>query len=305
MLKYIDTKKSHFLTNSNNNKIQYNIYSFSNNKNLENNKNYENELNLYYFIKQKNKFNIRDDFDEKGAKKFLLEKFEATMEINLNDEILTPNNKNEVDLPKKNLKEENNMQKKKAKNLSVQKEKSKKQKQEESSNFLKLFANDNKNDNDSNDNNFIYKFIIDNANESEDKFHKKLKKEIKKVETKKKLNKDKTNKNIIYNSLTFKQKEKRKYNSNIKSDKLENPFNFSETAKNLMITEGIEASSINNDDNAITDKLPIKTTDNTINKKENIKILGEQKIIEKKKIYDNIEINSDKESLFNLISDMY
>ena len=128
MLKYIDTKKSHFLTNSNNNKIQYNIYSFSNNKNLENNKNYENELNLYYFIKQKNKFNIRDDFDEKGAKKFLLEKFEATMEINLNDEILTPNNKNEVDLPKKNLKEENNMQKKKQKTYLFRKKSQKSRK---------------------------------------------------------------------------------------------------------------------------------------------------------------------------------
>ena len=140
MLKYIDTKKSHFLTNSNNNKIQYNIYSFSNNKNLENNKNYENELNLYYFIKQKNKFNIRDDFDEKGAKKFLLEKFEATMEINLNDEILTPNNKNEVDLPKKNLKEENNMQKKKSKKLICSERKVKKAETRRIFKFFKIIC---------------------------------------------------------------------------------------------------------------------------------------------------------------------
>ena len=98
----------------------------------------------------------------------------------------------------------------------------------------------NKMDN-SNDSNFIYKFILDNANESEEIFLKKLKKQMKSIEIK--------NKNSVKTLSKFSESkiDKRKSNFNNKKQSLfkgPNPFRFSRDAKILMINEPIDASSI-------------------------------------------------------------
>lgn len=109
--------------------------------------------------------------------------------------------------------------------------------------FIVDKENNESKDNESKDNDYLYKFIIDNADESEEIFHKKLEKVIKKVETQNKLKKDKN----IYRALTTK---KRKDNKDVircisanKTNK-SNIFVFSEKAKNLMTNDDIELSSI-------------------------------------------------------------
>ena len=109
---------------------------------------------------------------------------------------------------------------------------------------------------ESHDSNF-YRFIIDNANDSDDQFQKKLEKVIKKVETQKK---KQEKENAIYKSATNKNKksyipqkkevndinEIARYNS-VKTIKKRNDnlFIFSEKAKNLMTNDNdIELSSI-------------------------------------------------------------
>lgn len=84
---------------------------------------------------------------------------------------------------------------------------------------FKIINTENNCDNDSKDN-FIYKFIIDNADESEDDFHKKLKKEIKEVETKKS---NANNKNV--------NNSRRTQISNKKHDKNNIKVNMSEKSE--------------------------------------------------------------------------
>ena len=180
--------KSHFYINSISNKKKKNgLYSLKYNQNQNKNKSIKNELlNINDFIKQKNKFEIKAFFDEIESNIFLKEKEEAMKEINLNDEIFNQEeNQNynnyklinesllkEKKLPNKNLNiklQENNITQK----IKKAKEKSKR-------NSINIFDIINKHNNDSNDSNFIYRFIIKNADESEEKFHEKLEKELKK-----------------------------------------------------------------------------------------------------------------------------
>ena len=307
-----ESTKCHFYNSKSNNKKKNSLYSLKNNRNQNNVKNVKKELNIADFINQKNKFNFKNFFDEKEANKFLSVKNKALMEIKLNDEISNDekSHNNNSELINKSLSKEKNFSDKKLKfkertiTPEIKRRKSKGKK-----NSIKLFdkINKEKSNWDSNDSNFIYHFIINNADESDDKFHKKLEKELKIIETKKRFSRKKTNTDIIYKSATTK-KNKKKRCSSIKNEK-KTAFIFSENAKKLMSTENIEVSSINNDEISTPDKHQMKTVEsyNSLNKKENVKLnlFGEKEIIKDKKINENREIKSDDESLLSIISDLF
>ena len=164
------------------------------------------DLNIKDFISQKNKFYIQDFFNEKEAEKFLNSKKKALMEIKLDDDDNISNDEYEIEINKINNNilrtelnksdiEENNQQNKKSK-IKTKKDKSASPKRKRTTKAKKHNKNNNDNDFDikhlftmnaldknnndnSHDSNYIYKFIIDNANETKENFFKKLKKEIK------------------------------------------------------------------------------------------------------------------------------
>jgi hypothetical protein len=108
-------------------------------------------------------------------------------------------------------------------------------------NFDNIFIN-NKNEDDSKGSDFVYKFILDNANETEDNFQKKYEKIIKDAENKQK---NKNLKNNIYQTTIVKNKRNsQKYKSVKSKRKRLSTFTFSEIAKNLMKNEGLKESSI-------------------------------------------------------------
>ena len=164
--------------------------------------------------------------------------------------------------------------------------------------------------NDSHSN--IYKFFIDNANEPEENFHKKLQKELKKVENLKKNNNSKPKrKSISRKDIEFKPKS---LNSVIfqKNKDTQSVFMFSEKNKNLMKNDDINISSIgekNNIDspknNSISKK--VKRTYGSIqfnNKKIKEKIKKKiTKDINNEEINKNV-INSDKDSIISILSDL-
>ena len=215
------------------------------------------------------------------------------MEIQLNDEIGTSNinddtvNNNSIkDNSNKNITKENNVkinkiihkgitmtpQEKRINKLKTEKTiKTKDERNNKNScdsNSFHIISKCNKESNDASDCNYIYKFIIDNNNDSDDKLLKKLKKEIKRTETKKLNNKKKLS--VKKNTPKINIINTNDNTSKVKSEKKLNPFNFSIKAKNLMINEKIEISSINNDDNTnIQDNNKIKTICTT-NKTNNI-----------------------------------
>ena len=164
--------------------------------------------------------------------------------------------------------------------------------------------------NDSHSN--IYKFFIDNANEPEENFHKKLQKELKKVENLKKNNNSKPKrKSISRKDIEFKPKS---LNSVIfqKNKDTQSVFMFSEKNKNLMKNDDINISSIgekNNIDspknNSISKK--VKRTYGSIqfnNKQIKEKIKKKiTKDINNEEISKNV-INSDKDSIISILSDL-
>ena len=109
----------------------------------------------------------------------------------------------------------------------------------------------------------IYKFFIDNANESEENFNKKLKKELKKVENMKQ-NKEKSKEKAVKvkrKSLSKKDLRKRPKRMNsvsVPKKETQSAFIFSEINKNLM-KDDIDVSSIGEND----------TKQNTNEKKKN------------------------------------
>lgn len=171
----------------------------------------------------------------------------------------------------------------------------------------------------------IYKFFIDNANEPDENFQKKLQKELKKVENLKQ-NKEK--------DKGKKTKDKRKSNSrkdiNIKRPKRMNSvivaktretqsiFMFSEINKKLMVNDDIELSSIGENDkfmsqNNNNNKKYIKRRYGSIRiNNRQVKEKIQQKIsenidTEKEKDFENnnqVEINSDKDSIISILSDL-
>ena len=173
----------------------------------------------------------------------------------------------------------------------------------------------------------IYKFFIDNANEPDENFQKKLQKELKKVE------------NLKHNKEKDKEKEKKakekrksisrkdihlkrpkRMNSVIvaKPRETQSIFMFSEINKKLMINDDIELSSIGKNDKIMSPNHNINKKNikrgfgsiqiNNRQIKERIqKQMSEDIDIEKEKDSENnskVEINSDKDSIISILSDL-
>ena len=281
------------------------------------------ELNINSFIQQKNKFYISKFFNEKETKKFLASKDIALKRIKIEDEIENINNNNRIidkDCKSQKMETKNeekvkhpiqkgnsvSPRKKRTKNLNdknkilnqnknVKNKNNGKKSDNEIINFKKINTETNYN-NDFKDN---YNFIIDNEDESEDKFHKKLKKEIKAVKT----DKNYSNNKNVNNSRRTQKNNMKKYKNNMKvnmSEKKMNPFEYSEITKNLMVGKEIEVSSINDD----TPKSPER------NQTKKLETLGDKKDDTKKYLnYKNNSssqmcINSSHESLMSILSDL-
>ena len=354
-------------------------------------------LNVIEFIKNKNKFYIKNFFDEYEAEKFLKSKEIALMEIKLNDEINCVNNKkNNFNLIKKSLKlvkssntnensiniinksanenrgeycikksikssnlnidenslkftnksgnedgnensikitiksanlEENNdkndkynispeirrgktinqnKKKKKEKKIRQNKTEQKKSKNKKIDNLynnnMNIKVKDKKsNSHDSNSSHHIYKFIIDNVNESEEKFNEKLEKEIKKFKTKR-LNSKKYNnyaKTITNKKSANEDKPKNLRQSMTNKGIRRSIFDFSQNAKALMESNDFEISSIN--DRTRPNKNESKFFKILESRKKEINNKGTF-VYEKKDNNDNIEINSEHQSLMSILS---
>ena len=162
----------------------------------------------------------------------------------------------------------------------------------------KIEIKTNKIDNDSNDSNFIYKFILENANDSEEIFRKKLKKEMKRMDSKK-------NNEKYFSKFSESKYDKKKKKISGKRQSLfkgQNPFKFSENARIQMINQPIEASSIKSSDyNESQNIIQRKISDEE--EKDEINIFNKDK--ENKNINNSIndfEIDSDKENFMNILS---
>ena len=164
------------------------------------------------------------------------------------------------------------------------------------------------------DDNNIYKFFIDNAKETEENFQKKLKKEIKKVESIKKKNKKIHRKSLTKDEIKYKRPKR--MNSVIVQKETQSLFMFSEYSKNLMVNDDISISSIGFKNERVClspkkiNKKKVKRAYGSIqmNNKQ-IKERIRQKI--EKNIEDNnnneikkMEINSDKDSIISILSDL-
>jgi hypothetical protein len=251
----------------------------------------ENNINIINFIKQKNKFKVQDLFDEKNSKKFLDSKNEAMNEIFLNDEL-------DIDNNIKKDKKEKNRKSKYDSSTKVLKSQYLNEKTSDTDNKIE-YNKTNKLDNSSNDGDFIYKFILENANESEEIFRKKLKKEMKRRDSKNK----NSEKNFSKFSESKYDKKKKKISGKRQSlFKGQNPFKFSEIAKTHMINQQIEASSIKSSDYNVSQKIiPSKLSDEE--EKDEINISN--KDIENKNnnnSNNDFEIDSDKENFLNILS---
>jgi hypothetical protein len=278
---------------------------------------YNKELNINNFIKQKNKFFISNFFDEKESKKFMDSKDLALKEIKLNDKIENykntndkPNNspqtKNSGFKTEKNIKQkgpkgqDNSHGNRRSKNIDKNNNNDKAN-NNEGINY-DLFNTLNNCEDDSNDNNYIYKFIIDNVDEPEDNFHQKLKKEIKRVESKRYNNTNQSNSNIG-RAFTSKKKDRNsiKVNASEKSNQKLNLFNLSEKTKNLMVGDDINVSSINDDILKSPEKKQTKIFTDLEDKKDdsNKNILNEAQLDMNN---NSIEINSSHESLMSILS---
>lgn len=297
MYKFNENKKKAIFPHNSASKMKAKLPSLDKlSKNRKNFANYTSKkiLNITDFIQQKNKFKMNSIFDEKGTKDFLSSKEKALMEIKLEEDIKNikyhSNNNTLIKEKEKIIKFDENPKIRKEKTNSPRKKnrKSIENKKEKKEKKMRNEQKNNKNDwimngNDLQDDYYIYKYILENPDESDDKLMEKLTQEIQRVQTNKKKN-DKE-KHKIRKSLTNNQKNIIKKvilkESNIKI----NPFNFSEYSKKLMISENIEVSSINEKHSIIPENNQIKTLgtlQTSFNKSNNKKnIYNEQEIIEK------------------------
>ena len=288
------------------------------------------------FIKQKNKFKIHDLFDVKGTKDFLASKEDAMKEIQLEDEIINEkdtNNKKIINTICSTLdskigsciKEKNSKKKKLKKDLFNSKITNNDNKNQANNEIKKtkkkdkIIKSENNSDNNSSsdnniliidkrtsgsDSNLFYKFIIDNANESDDKFNEKLEKIKKKIKNKKKNKNENENEKekAIYKSCTTKKKlsnitpkkkiteieEVTRYHSVRGVKKMNNIFAFSEKAKNLMTNDDdIELSSIGHNCNIK------KSSPKKLSKINNIKVIN------KKEKNNNIIFGEEEKAFIN------
>ena len=163
----------------------------------------------------------------------------------------------------------------------------------------------------------LYKFFIDNANEPEDNFNKKLKKELKKVEKMNNNINEKVRKKSI-NKTNINKKKAKRINSVIiqKKRKDQSAFLFSEITKNLMKNDDLSLSSIGNSsmndlNNNKANKKVVKRKFSSIQiNNRKIKEKLQEKMIKDKDNQKNIlnvdknESNSDKESIISILSDL-
>ena len=276
------------------------------------------ELNITNFIKQKNKFFISNFFDEIESQKFVESKDVALEEIKLNDNIENIKNtgdkpNNSPQLKKAGYKSQKSLKPRISKGQDISPKRKRSKNNEKINNNDKpnnnegvncnLFNTLNNCENDSNDNNYIYKFIIDNVDETEDKFHHKLKKEIRRVESKR-FNATKQSNNNIGRTFTNNMKKDRnsiKVNNTPKSHAKLNLFNFSEVTKNLMVGNEINVSSINDEILKSPEKKETKIFADLEDKKDdnNKNLLNEAQLDVNN---NSIEINSSHESLMSILS---
>jgi hypothetical protein len=177
--------------------------------------------------------------------------------------------------------------------------------------------------NDSHQN--IYRFFIDNANEPEDNFQKKLKKELKKVENLKPSKDKNKNGRLKRKSLSRKDLEYKRPNrmNNVSTEKkreVQSIFMFSEINKKLMVNDDLELSSIDENNKNIQSPTNNKVNKKNINKNYASIQMNNKKIkerIQERMSYDSkeekeniykttskLEINSDKESIISILSDL-
>ena len=309
-------------------------------------------LNLIEFIKEKNKFFVKSAFDANGTREFLASKEVAMQEIKLSDEIIEVNQKSskkvKFDSNNINENENNKINTKTTGKRTVSPRKARKSQKLKSSTHLipqeniienkrtkkskkhrknksKLnnsYDNDkmiifDKEDNDNDSIHNIYKFFIDNADESDENFNKKLKKELKKVE--KKQNKEKVEKvntkkvrvkrkSISRKDLNYKRPS-RISSTKDKNREIQSVFMFSEISKNLMKKDDLELSSIgeekkNDQNNHELNNKKIYGTIQINNKKLKDKI--DQSFNDKNEniIVGKEDEHSDKDSLISILSDL-
>lgn len=275
------------------NDYKSNLLSSAKNTIYNNNNSSKFNKNIINFIKQKKNFFMQNNFDEKGAKKFLFSKELALREIQIIEEMSEDKSKNDIinkcDIDKTEKPQiENNLINKRTFSLRKKKiKKGKTMKNLKNNEMIKTNESSNKFDGLEKDE-FIYKCIIENINESEDELFKKIHKKLNEVKIKRE---EKNNMDIS------KSDKKKRIKNNNKEVKI-NPFAFSEFAKNLMISEKIKLSGIDCNDNNIENKIHSNVNEiySTSIKKEKTTMKDK-----KKKILKN-DINSDKELLVNLLS---
>ena len=275
-------------------------------------------INVIDFIKQKKRFIIQNVFDLKGTREFLASKEVAMRVIKLNDEIIEDIKKNDEDSDIKVIYNTNvgdnmdNLRKKVNKKISAIPVKSKFKSNKEI--FLDLD---------------LKKFIKDkiNSKESQDnlspkpKIKSKKSKKIKKesYENKGELvsPKKKSNDKLSIINLTSKKKE---YSSSVltKHKQTQSQFLFSEINQKLMADDELNLSGISNrnmspklnykskpkDDIYYSQINNFKIFDENIKNKINEDIIEEDKSKENDKENLEFQINSEKESLISILSDL-
>ena len=176
-----------------------------------------------------------------------------------------------------------------------------------------IFYNKDSSGNESN----IYKFFIDNANDSQDVFEQKLQKELKKVEKHKKDKEIKTNIKYISKKDLHLKRPNIIYNSEIEPKKREvHSIMHSQINNKCMLDVDFEISSISGEYNSKIDPDPKPKKKarkncssiqlNNIKVKENIKEKINKNNEDEKphNIIDQLEINSDKDSIISILSDL-
>ena len=275
-------------------------------------------INVIDFIKQKKRFIIQNVFDLKGTREFLASKEVAMRVIKLNDEIIEDIKKNDEDSDIKVIYNTNvgdnmdNLRKKVNKKISAIPVKSKFKSNKEI--FLDLdlkkFINDKINSKESQDN-------LSPKPKIKSKKSKKIKKES--YENKGELvsPKKKSNDKLSIINLTSKKKE---YSSSVlpKHKQTQSQFLFSEINKKLMADDELNLSGISNrnmsprlnyksklkDDIYYSQINNFKIFDENIKNKINEDIIEEDKSKENEKENLEFQINSEKESLISILSDL-
>ena len=138
--------------------------------------------------------------------------------------------------------------------------------------------------------NFFYKFILDNANDSDDVFQKKLETVIKSIENKKK-EKEKEKSNLL--KIKKKNTEILRSHSSKNPKKTNNIFIYSEKVKKLMANDTMEISSIGSSE---------KNSPKNFSMKNNIKIEKNIFFGQKEREFIN---DTKKDSLVSVLNEFY